>query len=279
MNEPSSLLNDLSEEAVWRLEEVCCRFEQSWRAGQRPRLEDFLADAEGFERQVRLRELLALDVHYRRRAGEAPTVGDYDTRFPDASALWSEVFSVSPEEGDALRAPGTDSTTDGAQLRGPDPRPISLDSSQARPDEEDSSGPDPASSADASSAGRFRVRRFHAKGGLGEVFVAEDVELHREVALKQIQRDFTAHEQSRSRFVLEAEITGNLEHPGIVPVYGLGTYPDGRPYYAMRFIRGQTLSAAIAHFHGQSPGRYDTLEFSKLLGRQMRLIMTRLVRG
>ena len=55
MNELSSLLNDLSEEAVWRLEEVCCRFEQSWRAGPRPRLEDFLAGAEGFERQVLLR--------------------------------------------------------------------------------------------------------------------------------------------------------------------------------------------------------------------------------
>jgi tetratricopeptide (TPR) repeat protein len=259
MNEPPSLLNDLSEEAVWRLEEVCCRFEQSWRASQRPRLEDFLADAESFERQVLLRELLALDVHYRRRAGEAPTVGDYATRFPDASALWTEVVS---EDGDAPRAPDANNTTNDAERTGPYPRAISLNSSQAQPDEAE-----PASSAGASSASRFRVRRFHAKGGLGEVFVAEDVELRREVALKQIQRDFTAHEQSRALFVLEAEITGNLEHPGIVPVYGLGTYPDGRPYYAMRFIRGQTLSEAIVHFHGQSPRRYDTLEFRKLLGR------------
>src|SRR5262245_6903982 len=264
MNEPSSLLNDLSEEAVWRLEEVCCRFEHSWRVGPRPRLEDFLAGAEGFERQVLLRELLELDVHYRRRAGEVPTVGDYAKHFPDASALWSEVF---PEDGDIPRASGADNTTDAAEHTGPYPKPVSLDSSQARPDEADQSGPAPASSSDTSSASRFRVRRFHAKGGLGEVFVAEDVELHREVALKQIQRDFTAHEQSRARFVLEAEITGNLEHPGIVPVYGLGTYPDSRPYYAMRFIRGQTLSEAIALFHSQSPGRYDSLEFRKLLGR------------
>jgi len=46
---------------------------------------------------------------------------------------------------------------------------------------------------------------------------------------------------SRQRFLLEAEITGGLEHPGIVPVYGLGTYADGRPYYAMRFIKGDSL--------------------------------------
>ena len=64
---------DLSEEAVWRLEEACCRFEQAWQSGQQPRLEDFLAGAEGAERLAVLRELLRLDVHYRRRAGEAPS--------------------------------------------------------------------------------------------------------------------------------------------------------------------------------------------------------------
>ena len=54
---------------------------------------------------------------------------------------------------------------------------------------------------------------------------------------------------SRQRFLIEAEITGGLEHPGIVPVYGLGTYGDGRPYYAMRFIKGDSLKEAIEHFH------------------------------
>ena len=54
---------------------------------------------------------------------------------------------------------------------------------------------------------------------------------------------------TRARFLREAEITGGLEHPGIVPVYGLGTSEDGRPHYAMRFIRGETLKAAIERFH------------------------------
>ncbi len=87
-----------------------------------------------------------------------------------------------------------------------------------------------------SSGLRFRVLRPHAKGGLGQVSVAHDEELHREVALKEIQDRHADHPDSRSRFLLEAEITGGLEHPGIVPVYGLGAYPDGRPFYAMRFI-------------------------------------------
>jgi serine/threonine protein kinase/tetratricopeptide (TPR) repeat protein len=97
---------------------------------------------------------------------------------------------------------------------------------------------------------RFRVLRPHARGGLGAVFVALDTELHREVALKQILDAHADDPTSRQRFLLEAEVTGALEHPGIVPVYGLGTYGHGRPYYAMRFIRGDSLRKAIERFHG-----------------------------
>ena len=80
--------------------------------------------------------------------------------------------------------------------------------------------------------------RPHARGGLGAVFVALDWSL---TARSRSSRSSTTTPTipiSRFRFLVEAEITGGLEHPGIVPVYGLGTYDDGRPYYAMRFIRG-----------------------------------------
>jgi tetratricopeptide (TPR) repeat protein len=105
------------------------------------------------------------------------------------------------------------------------------------------------------SAGRFRVLRPHARGGVGEVFVAEDTELHREVALKQIHPGHDDDPQSRTRFLLEAEVCGRLEHPGVVPVYGLGTDADGRPYYAMRLIEGETLQEAIRTFHAGDGGR------------------------
>src|SRR5262249_44085721 len=122
------------------------------------------------------------------------------------------------------------------------------------------------------SAGRrFHVLRPHARGGLGEVFVAYDEELHREVALKEIQKPFGGHADGRSRFLLEAEITGNLEHPGGVPVYGLGRPSDGRPFYAMRFIKGRSLREAIDRFHeAESPSRDPgerTLALRELLGR------------
>src|SRR5262249_23606164 len=76
---------------------------------------------------------------------------------------------------------------------------------------------------------------------------------------------------SRGRFLLEAEVTGRLEHPGIVPVYGLGQYADGRPFYAMRFIHGDNLKEAIRRFHeAESPTRDPgerRLALRQLLGR------------
>jgi eukaryotic-like serine/threonine-protein kinase len=118
---------------------------------------------------------------------------------------------------------------------------------------------------------RFRVLRPHARGGLGAVFVALDGELHREVALKQILEKHADDPDSRHRFIAEAEITGGLEHPGVVPVYGLGTDAGGRPYYAMRFIKGISLKEAIERFHNDEARRNDpgrrSLELRRLLRR------------
>jgi serine/threonine-protein kinase len=123
----------------------------------------------------------------------------------------------------------------------------------------------------AAAVSRFRILRPHARGGLGEVYVARDEELRRDVALKQIQGRYARDPRGRARFLAEAEITGKLEHPGVVPVYGLGQDPDGRPFYAMRFVRGETLKEAIARFHqadapGRDPGE-RALAMRHLLGR------------
>ncbi len=130
---------------------------------------------------------------------------------------------------------------------------------------------------ESSENSRYNREQFHAAGGLGEVYKASDRQLNRTVALKQMKPEHVNHEVGRARFVLEAVVTGNLEHPGIVPVYGLGEYSDGRPFYAMRFIEGQSLREAIDQFHGKQSADhnavhlrkagFDSLEFRQLLGR------------
>ncbi|MBX7103831.1 MAG: serine/threonine protein kinase [Gemmataceae bacterium] len=115
-------------------------------------------------------------------------------------------------------------------------------------------------------AGQFRVVREHAQGGLGRVSVAIDERLGREVALKEIRPDKQHRHDLKARFIREACVAGQLEHPGIVPVYAFGEHENGQPYYAMRFVGGETLADAIQRFHADN-SRFDSLEFRQLLTR------------
>jgi eukaryotic-like serine/threonine-protein kinase len=97
--------------------------------------------------------------------------------------------------------------------------------------------------------------RFHARGGLGEVLVARQQELDRSVALKRILPG-QIHDASRRRFLREAVITAQLQHPGIVPIHDLGEDECG-PFYTMPFVRGETLQVAIERFHRDQALRRD----------------------
>jgi len=133
---------------------------------------------------------------------------------------------------------------------------------------QDSGGAD---STAESASGRYHIMREHARGGMGRVCEAVDTELNRRVAYKDIQAKFAQEKESRHRFVREALITGQLEHPGVIPVYGLGTDEEGRPYYAMRFVEGESLKEALKRFHADAPKRMPTgskaVEFRGLLKR------------
>ncbi len=125
-------------------------------------------------------------------------------------------------------------------------------------------GPSPTESAELH--GRYTILRLHQKGGLGRVSIAMDEELNREIALKEILPTHADNEENRDRFVREAEITGALEHPGVVPVYSLGQFGDGRPYYAMRFIRGVNLQVALEDYHNDPASAADKqLRFRQLV--------------
>jgi serine/threonine-protein kinase len=252
---PAGLVDDL--------EAICDRFEEAWKDGRLPRIEDALRDVPAPGRAALLHDLLVLELAYRRRAGECPEPTVYHERFPGDPEPVRAAFA----------APATPVST--AARADPEPprqagvAHLSTATATASMSGARDSG---EGSVPASPGVRFRILRFHDRGGLGEVFIAEDEELHREVALKQIREPHARDESSRSRFVAEAEITGRLEHPGIIPVYGLGHYDDGRPFYAMRFIKGDSLKEAIRRFHeadrapDRDPGE-RSLAFRQLLRR------------
>ena len=193
-------------------------------------------------------ELIVEEYRARLRWGSGVTEAEYVARFPAHAAEL-------PARVQAVRGEGN-ATMDFA-------------AAPSRPKRR--AGGPPAVGSSTSAGTRFRILRPHAEGGLGEVSVARDEELQREVALKEIKARHADDPESRARFLLEAEITGGLEHPGIMPVYGLGQYADGRPYYAMRFIRGDSLKEAVDRYHDpqaekSAPGK-RAVELRELLGR------------
>jgi tetratricopeptide (TPR) repeat protein/tRNA A-37 threonylcarbamoyl transferase component Bud32 len=114
---------------------------------------------------------------------------------------------------------------------------------------------------------RYTLSRLHATGGIGRVWLARDASLGRDVALKELRSEQAGHPVVWARFLREAQVTGQLEHPGIVPIYELGQRPgDQAPFYTMRFVRGRTLAEAVAAYHQRlGRGEAGPLELRELL--------------
>jgi serine/threonine-protein kinase len=126
-----------------------------------------------------------------------------------------------------------------AALFGPDQPPSSGRGGRLRE-------PEPGSpELPAGTAGRYEVQREIARGGMGAVLQGRDMDLQRDVALKVLLEADQARAELRQRFVEEAQIAGQLQHPGVAPVYELGTFADGRPFFSMKLVKGRTLAALL----------------------------------
>ncbi len=111
-----------------------------------------------------------------------------------------------------------------------------------------------AAPASTERCGRYVLKHFHAKGGMGEIWMAEDPAIGRSVALKRM---FGSRPDQQHRFRVEAQVTGQLEHPGIVPIHELGVNAEGQPFYTMKFVRGRTLQKVIDDFHQTKATGHD----------------------
>ncbi|MBI3466206.1 MAG: serine/threonine protein kinase [Planctomycetes bacterium] len=265
---------------------------QQWQASNALGVQELLAHAEELT-LAQLVEVLRVDQHERWERGDPQSAEAYFARYPALQSdkecavdlvysefLLREERGESPQVEEYLRRFPQFAVPLGRQLelRGglagsvfpASAITVTQAGDSSRVADDQTAG---AAAGNQPSAGppRYRAVRFHAKGGLGEVHVAEDTELCRSVALKRIQPSHADDPPSRARFLREAQITARLEHPGIVPVYGLVHDESDQPHYAMRFIQGESLRDAIQRFHsGDGPGRdagERALAFRQLLGR------------
>src|SRR5260370_41961968 len=178
------------------VDRVCRAFEAAWQAGQRPAIEEYLPDTPPSARAMLLGELLRLELAYRSRQNEKPTLEEYDSRFP--------------QEGDLIRAVFADAPTAAGAPR---------------------SGPLPA--ADWRAVAGYEIQSQLAPGGMGVVYRARQVVLNRTVALKMIRAGVHAEPQERARFQVEAAAVASLSHPHIIHIYDCGEW-NGMPYLAMQ---------------------------------------------
>jgi WD40 repeat protein/serine/threonine protein kinase len=192
------------------VDRACLRFEAAWKSGQRPVLADFLAEVPADAQAVLLRELIHLDVCYRRARGEQPRADEY------------------PGHGTTLNLNRSD-----------------VPKGQTAKD----NGQQEASSFDlcppvlmqGSVFGDYEILGEIGHGGMGVVYRARQIHLRRIVALKMIFRGVHAGTAERSRFQSEAEAVAQLQHPNIVQIHEVGN-ANGLPYFSLEYVEGGSLA-------------------------------------
>ncbi len=214
----SSLIGDRTKFAY--IDSVCDRFETAWKKGPPPLLENFLANASKQVSPELFRALLELEIDYRRKNNLPISKQDYLSRFPQFVNHIDHLFpSHDSQQTYSQQTEGDDLGSTDTPGNSPLSLPMSL--------------------------GRYELQNEIARGGMGGVFLAKDLKFSRTLAVKVLlpPRDHTA--KVKERFLEETQLMGQLQHPGIPPVHDQGELPDGRPYFCMKLIKGQTLSKLL----------------------------------
>src|SRR5262249_34665972 len=133
-----------------------------------------------------------------------------------------------------------------ADANAPDTRAPDTRANTGRPPSEPETGTAPPETARLiERVGRYHVLGEIGRGGMGTVLCSRDPELGRDLALKLMRGDCASRPDVVQRFREEAQVGGQLQHPGVVPVYELGRTDEGRPYFTMKLVKGVTLAQLL----------------------------------
>jgi hypothetical protein len=233
-------INDLPPVLAQRVDEVCTRFEKAWQDGQQPRLEEYLAGVPEAAYAVLLKELLLIEVAYRRRKGERPQLKEYQLRFPAHTALLQALAATKGVRSSVTNSEkaGTKETIkkDAAQDTHQDPYQTSP---HVGPPADEPTG------SDLPAIPGYQILGRLGKGGMGLVYRAWQEDLKRHVAVKFIKEEMAANPELLAQFRFEAEAVAQLNHPHIDQVYLTGTQ-RGLPYFVMELVEGGSLQQRVA---------------------------------
>jgi serine/threonine protein kinase len=203
-----------------RLDRMCDEFEQAWRSGSPPQIEQYIDKQSLDTSRVLLVELIRLDLFYRMRVSQSVSADDYVGRFPelDTSLLQDLVETA---EADAKLAGE-------ATYRSSSAPTVAVSVLELRPD---------------MTVGPYRLLDHIGEGGMGSVFRAQQTSpVERQVALKVVKPGLESR-QFVARFEAERQALALMDHPNIAKVFDAGTTDDGRPYFVMELVQGVSITS------------------------------------
>jgi serine/threonine-protein kinase len=224
------------------------------QAGELARTEDYLARyRELAADQQAVLELIMAEYQMRREHEPGLATREYLHRFPQHAEVLQARLALNG--GDRLsgraaadppaRLAETPLQPSRESLRGSSPEQ-SPGSSAIPATNPGSADPSTARAGDPSTIPGYEILGELGRGGMGVVLHGRDPGLGRDLAVKVLRPDHQGDPELYGRFIEEAQIAGQLQHPGIAPVYARGQCPDGRPFFTMKLVQGQTLTDLLA---------------------------------
>lgn len=230
------------------IDSIADRFEAAWSSGTAPRIEEYLAEVAADQQGDLLGELLAIELEWRSRFGQAVDADSYRQRFAESTRI---VDAVLTEWSHSAPTPAAvESAVQSLES--------TLVPAMSHPAGSAGSGIEPA----LTQLGRYRIVRQLGAGAMGVVYLAQDEELHRPVALKIPRTGVDPDGGLLERFQREARAAAALNHPGICAVYDVGVW-DGVRYITMAYIDGRPLQQ-VARGGRRQPERQIALLIRKL---------------